>query len=258
MDLRRLLYPPVVQSNRCVCPPQVEWSQVNNNILLFFQHQFLELRGHRCGLDGWLNKEQLDHLCQQMGGIFIYTAATVKFINKQNNNPRKRLDLLLQSPENSVHEGKTELKTNTTLDSLYMSILQEAFSKDDPEDDLRICLVLSAVTLATNPISLSTIAALLGFNTEDVFPLLESAHSLLILQEDVDHPVQLFHKSFPDFIVDPARCVIQRFYVPPPSHYTELLIGCLELMGQRLEQNMCKLPDSVVNSEVEEDRKSVV
>ncbi|KAF9643962.1 hypothetical protein BDM02DRAFT_3263813, partial [Thelephora ganbajun] len=90
----------------------------------------------------------------------------------------------------------------------------------------------------------------------DVFVLHEieldqtSAHSLLVLQEDIDHPVRPFHKSFPDFIIDPTRCVNQRFHISPPSHHWELLAGCLELMNQMLEKNMCHLPDAVANCEV--------
>ena len=183
--------------------------------------------------------------------MFVYAVATTKFIDKQNSNPRKWLDLLLQSPKNSVHEGKTKFKPNATLDLLYASILQEAFSDDDLEDDPRVRSVLGAVILAANPLSPSTIATLLGLDTEDVFPLLSSVHSLLILQ-DIDHPVQPFHKSFPDFIVNPTRCINQRFHISPPDHHLELLISCLELMNQRLERNMCKLPDAVTNNEVDD------
>ena len=231
---------------------EVDSSQVNSDIQLLFECHFSKLRGHQHGLDDWPTKEQLDMLCERAAGLFVYAAATVKFINSQGSNPRKQLDLLLQSPENSNYEGKTKLKSNATLNSLYMAILHQAFGGDDPEDDPKIHSVLGAVVLAMNPLSPSTIALLLGFDTEDVFPLLSSTHSLLILQEDWDHPVQPFHKSFPDFIVDPTRCTNQRFCVSPPNHHSELLIGCLRLMNQNLEKNMCKIPDSVMYSEVDD------
>ena len=236
---------------------EVESSRVNGDIRLFFQHQFSELKGRRRGLDGWPMEEQLDLLCERAGGLFVYAVATAKFIDKQNSNPRKRLNLLLQSPENTVHEGKIKLKANTTLDSLYTSILRGAFEDDDPEDDPKIRSVLGTVTLAANPLSPSTIATLLGFDTEDVFPLLSAVHSLLIFKEDVDHPVQPFHKSFPDFIIDPVRCTDRRFLVSPPDHHAKLLTGCLELMNKKLKQNMCKLPDGVVNSEVDDLKERI-
>jgi hypothetical protein len=108
----------------------VEPGQVRSDIRLFFKHNFLEIRNYNGGLDGWPKEEQLDLLCQRAAGLFIYAMATVRFIIQKNRSPRQQLDRLLQSLE-SGFEGKTKLKANATLDSLYMSILEEAFDDDD-------------------------------------------------------------------------------------------------------------------------------
>jgi len=230
---------------------QVEPNQVDNDIRLFFRHKFSELAGRRGGLDDWPTNEHLDFLCKRAAGLFIYAVSTAKFIDHKNDHPKEQLDRLLQSPDSSVHEGRTRFKLNTTLDSLYMSILQEAFGDDEPEGDRKVRSVLGAVVLAASPLSPSAIAALLGINFESVFLRLSSVHSLLVLG-DTDSPVRPFHKSFADFIVDPTRCTNKRFYVSPPAHHPELLIGCLGLMSRTLEKNMCKLPDAVINSEVDD------
>ena len=234
---------------------EVNLNQVDSDIQLFFRHSFLELASRWHGLDDWPTKHQLDLLCERAAGLFVYAVATVKFISHRNNSPKEQLDRLLESSNSSVREGKVELRENTTLDSLYMTILHEAFIHDDPEDDPRIRSVLGAVVLAASPLSPSTIATLLGFSTEGTFLRLSSIHSLLILHENINYPVQSFHKSFPDFIVDPKRCTNQRFCVSPPNHHSELLIGCLQLMNQKLQKNMCKLPDAVANHEVEDLQK---
>ena len=197
-------------------------------------------------------EEELNLLCERAAGFFVYAMATIRFIDQKTKDPETQLDRLLRSLKNEI-EGRTEFRAETTLDSLYMSILQEAFS--DPEDDPKIRSVLGAVVLAINPLSPSAIAALLGFKPRDVYPLLLSAHSLLVLQEDTDHPVRPFHKSFPDFIVDPARCINPRFRVCPSDQHPKILLGCLALMSRTLEQNMCKLPDGVINSEVNDLRE---
>ncbi|KAF9642938.1 hypothetical protein BDM02DRAFT_3176389 [Thelephora ganbajun] len=233
----------------------VQPSRVNNDIRLFFKQGFVELARRRQGLDDWPTREQLDLLCERAAGLFVYAAATIKSIDRRNNDPKEQLDRLLQSPESSAREGKIKLKASTTLDSLYMTILQEAFGDDDPEDDHRTRSVLGAVILAANPLSPSTITTLLGFGARDVFLRLSSVQSLLILREDPDFPVRPFHKSFPDFIIDPARCIDERFHVSPPNHHPELLAGCLELMNGTLEKNMCNLPDGVANCEVDDLRE---
>ena len=228
----------------------VKPSLVNNDIRLFLKQSFLEL-AHRRGLGNWPTTEQLNCLCQRSGGLFIYAMATVKFIDRRNNLPKEQLDRLLQSPNSTTHEGRTRLKENATLDSLYMSILQDAFGDDDVEDDSQVRSVLGAVVLAANPLSPSTIETLLNLSTGSAFLQLLSVHLLLML-EDSNHVVQPFHKSFPDFITDSTRCTNPRFHISPADHHPELLSGCLKLMNNRLEKNMCYLPETVVNSEVDD------
>ncbi|KAF9644494.1 YVTN repeat-like/Quino protein amine dehydrogenase [Thelephora ganbajun] len=234
---------------------EVESGRVDSDIRLFFKHSLLEIADRQGGLDGWPTKDQLSLLCERAAGLFVCAVASVKFVDHRNNDPKEQLDRLLRSPESSAREGKAKLRLNTTLDSLYMTILQEAFGDDDPEDDHKTRSVLGAIILAANPLSPHTVATLLGFGAKNVFLRLSSIHSLLILRDDTDFPVRSFHKSFPDFIVDSTRCIDQRFHVSPPNHHMELVIGCLNLMNRTLEKNMCKLPDTVTNSEVPDLRE---
>ena len=241
--------PSLVKSTDVFVLHEVEPRQVENDIRLFFTHTFSELKRYRRGLGDWPTEEQVDILCERAGGLFVHAVAAVRFIDHRITSPKKQLDRLLQSQESGTFEGKTEFKDNETLDSLYTSILREAFGSD-PENDLKVQSILGAVVLAANPLSPSAIATLLGFEPGEVYTILSLVQSLLILQEDVDQPVRPFHKSFTDFIVDPARCTNQRFRVFPPYQHVELLGGCLGTMNRELERNMCKLPGGVANSEV--------
>ena len=220
---------------------EVEPDQVSNNIQLFFKTSFSELVG-RHQLDNWPTEEQLNQLCERAAGLFVYAVATVKFIDNNKWDPRERLNVLLQSQKIGDYKGRSL--------HLYTSILQEAFGDEKPEYDNKTRSVLGAVILAVNPLSPSSIATLLGFDAEGVLPLLSSFGSLLILQEDANSPVRPFHKSFPDFVTNPTRCTNPRFHISPPVHHSQLLIGCFDLMNRTLEENVCKLPDGVANSEV--------
>ena len=228
---------------------EVESNQVNSDIRRFIENSFSELAQRRPGLDGWPEEAQLDLLCKRAAGLFVYAMATTKFIDSRINTPRKQLDLLLQLPESTDPEGKTRFNATTTLDSLYTSILQEAFSDEGPEGDAKVHSILGAVVLAANPLSPFSIAMLLGFDTEDVTLVLSQVHSLLALYEDANNPIRPLHKSFPDYITSSTRCTNRRFYIPS-HHHLEILAGCLRLMNQTLEKNMCCLPEYVKNSEV--------
>ena len=116
---------------------EVEPSRINSDIRLFFEYKFSELKGRRRGLDGWPTGEQLDLLCKRTGGLFVHAVASVRFVDQRNANPKRQLDRLLRSLD-TIFEGKTKLRANTTLDSLYITILQEAFCEDDPEDDPKV------------------------------------------------------------------------------------------------------------------------
>ncbi|KAF9786263.1 hypothetical protein BJ322DRAFT_775760 [Thelephora terrestris] len=236
---------------------EVKSDQVDNDIHLFFKNSLMELaRRRQLGSDDWPTKAHLDLLCKRAAGLFVYAVATIKFIDHKSNPPKEQLDRILQLPESSLYEGRTRVMKSTTTDSLYTGILQEAFCDEAPEDDYKVRAILGALVLAKNPLSPSTIATLLDLTTEGVFQRFSLIQSLLTLKE-INDPVKPFHKSFPDFIIDPHRCTNPRFCVYPPEQHTELLIGCLELMNQRLKKNMCKLPEAVMNSEIDdlEERK---
>ena len=88
----------------------------------------------RGSLDDWPKSEEIEQLCEQADGLFAYAVAAVKFIGERNGDPRKRLNFLLQSPGGGVL-AKGMFKTNTTIDSLYVSNFQEAFGDNDGSDD---------------------------------------------------------------------------------------------------------------------------
>ena len=222
---------------------------INNDIRLFLKRSLMELADRQGGPNEWPTERDLDRLCQKAGGLFVYAVATAKFLDRDGGTLQARLDLLLESPESSAREGITKFERDTTLDSLYMTILQEAFK--GTEGDQKVRSILGAVVLASSPLSPSAIATLLGMHVDVVLHFLSSVQSLLILHDDPMRPVRPFHKSFPDFITDSTRCLSKRFHVSVPDHQTELLTSCLEVMNQRLERNICKLPDAVINSEVD-------
>ena len=233
----------------------VEPHTVNSDIHRFFKHELSKLAQRR-GIEGWPTSGQLDSLGRRASGFFVYAVATVNFLDHKFQTPSDRLDMIMKCPESTVHEGKAKLKVYTSLDSLYESIFHAAFLGNDAEDDTMVRSVLSAVVLAANPLSQSAIAILMNLQSSQVSRLLEAIQSLLVLPEDPNRPVQLFHKSISDFITDPTRCTDTRFYIPP-DHHTGLALHCLELMNRLLGDATRSIPNQALHSEVKSLLKRV-
>ena len=232
---------------------EVEPSVVNADIRLFLEHGLCELANRAgAGQDNWPTDEQIDLLCERAAGLFVYAVATLKFLDHAFTPPSKRLDIIIEAPESTVHEGKTKLRPTTTLDSFYLSAFRDAFAGMDTEDDKKVRLVIGAVIMAVNPLPPSAISALVDLGKREVMNLLQRIHSLLKLPEDPDSPVLPFHKSFPDFIIDPHRCPDGRFHISHETGHLDLALSCLELMSNSLEKNLLSLPDYALNSEVKD------
>ena len=222
----------------------VQPSLINNDIQLFLKHELSKLAQQHL-LDGWPAEDNINLLCQRAAGLFVYAVTTVKYLNKKFYLPDKQLDAIVNFPDSTSYEGKT------SLDLLYLYILQETFCMDDNVIFSKIRTVIGTFVLLVNPLPPSGIAELVDLETREILPFLTSVQSLLILDEDPNQPVKPFHKSFPDFITDPSRCTDMRFYISPKHLHVELVTNCLRVMNDGLEQNLLSLPDYALNSEVE-------
>ena len=231
-------------------------SLIGNDIRIYLKHELFELSQRR-RLEGWPTDEHIELLCNRAAGLFVYAVVTVRFLDSSTHLPKHRSDIILRLPGSTAPEGETQFNPNTTLDSLYRSILEAAFSKADSNVDSKVRTVIGTIVMLINPLSPPAIAKLNGLESEEVTLYLERIQSLLPLGEDSDQPVKPFHKSFPDFIADPSRCINMRFHVSPQRLHLELATNCLRLMYGRLEQDLLSLPEFSLNSEIEDLRTRI-
>ena len=232
---------------------------VDIDIKLFLRARLTDIAKNLSNTDvaeGWLHSSDIDTLCEKAAGLFIYASTAVKFIMSPYHHPKKRLAILTSLPNNTVHEGKSG------VDSLYTEVLRQAYRNldyDDQDPDNQeiyhhFRTVVGAVVLAFNPLSMNSLSCLLHeFDTpSDISVTLKPLHSLLLVPEDIDDPIRIFHKSFPDFLTDPKRCKDIRFLVGPTVHHEEILLSCLHLMEERLKRNICGLDDYADLSSVDD------
>ena len=243
--------PLLVDSTDVFVLHDVHPSLVNSDIRLFLKHELSEVSQRR-GLRAWPSDEQINLLCRRAAGLFVYAVATVKFLDSNLHLPEHRLGVIVELPDSTAPEGGTRFNPKTTLDSLYTSILQAAFSEGGSGVYSKIQTIIGAIVLAVNPLPPLAIAELVGLNLREVMLFLTPIQSLLATGEDPNRPVKPFHKSFPDFITDPSRCTKPRFYISPRNSHSELVRSCLRTMNDGLKRNILLLPEYSLNSEVKD------
>ena len=221
---------------------EVEPRTINQDIRRFFEHELSTLARRRGCKEGWPTYQQLNWLCWRAAGFFIHAVATVNVLSHHLEDPCDQLDTIMESSESTAREGGVGLKVYNSLDALYLSILRTSFRENKPNDDDVVRSVLSCVVLAKNPLSPSAIATLTALSHHKVQRVLELARSLLVLPSGPDGPVRSFHKSFPDFMTDPARCNDPRFYISH-DYNTELFMCCAKIIGTPLK-SVPSLPHS--------------
>ena len=230
---------------------------VDNDIKLFLKTQFTNIAKNRSVCDfaeDWPSSQDIDALCKKAAGSFIYASTVVKFVASQYHPPDERLALIILLPQDTSHEGKGG------IDLLYTQVLEQAFHGMDQDFYSHFKLVVGTVLLTFNPLSVKAISGLLrNCSTQSrISSTLRALHSLLHIPDNTVDPVQIFHKSFPDFLMDPRRCTDPRFYVDPQIYHREILLLCLNVMKERLKKNICNLDNYAPLYEVEDlpDRRA--
>ena len=233
----------------------VERSSVDSDIKLFFRTRLADIVKTRSDCDfmeDWPGSSNLDILCKKAAGLFIYASTVVKFVASEYHTPTERLTLI-SLPQDTTHEGKSGINL------LYTQVLEQAFCRidlDDKELYSRFRSVLGMVLLVFNPLPMETLSTLLNkhdtstLRKSDISTSLWLLHSLLLIPDSKTGPIRVFHKSFPDFLMDPERCRDERFLINPSVHHQEILLSCLNLMEEKLERNICNLDDHTVLTKV--------
>jgi len=222
----------------------VERSLVDSDIKLFLKTGLTDIAETRSDCDlteDWPSQDEINILCEKAAGLFIYASTAIKFVASKYHTPTKRLTLITSLPQSTIHEGKSG------IDLLYTQVLGQAFcDADSDEQELysHFRSVVGTVMLVFNPLPMDALSTFLRIS--DVSTTIRPLHSLILVPDNEADPIQVLHKSFPDFLMDQGRCKDERFFVNPSVHHQDILFLCLKLMEEKLKRNICKLDNYAI------------
>jgi hypothetical protein len=224
----------------------VEKSRVRVDIEQYLYEQRVEIRAAK-GLDGmWWTNEQLQHLLDSAGKLFIYASTVCSFLETSDAEECNRnLETVFAKHSLTSRKGQYD-----ELDKLYCQVLS-GVQQDQHRKDL-ISHVLLVIITALNPLPIQTIASLLKSETGAVYSALKRLGAVITIPDNKnsDSPVIPFHTSFPDFLHDQARSKEHNILEIEAHHF--MLGLCLDVVksSQALKQNICNLDKSVHLSKI--------
>jgi WD40 repeat protein len=227
---------------------ELDAAVVRGDIITYLTHSFSRIRADRLelALGEWPPSEDVHQLAELSGLLFIYAATAVRFVNDLNYSPRRRLAQLL---------GRGQSFTGTSaygpLDALYRRILSDAVRGSGGDEDFlcqRLQAVVAVIILAQTLVHVEALSTLAGLDPDDANIVVGSLSSLLT---DSVTGVRVFHPSFPDFVLDAARCTDPRLHVVPTVDHGIIALRCMELMNRLLRYDICDIQDpTIANKDV--------
>ncbi|KIL65667.1 hypothetical protein M378DRAFT_10761 [Amanita muscaria Koide BX008] len=222
----------------------IEDKIVDGDIRLYLSHSFsqeqvrarlLNPKGKWCASD-----EDIESLVKAAGRLFIIASTAVLYVlNKALGAPGARMKRLLSE----IAQDRTPFHA---LNHFYSVIIRSAVQVDEDDDDdddivNQYQIIVGTIVVIQTPLPIATLAFFVGEDSENIYAMLRNLQSVILLDSD-DIP-RIYHKSFPDYLTDPARCKNPRLRIDPRIRHTQIAIRCFEIMDEHLKYNILGLGD---------------
>ncbi|KIL62673.1 hypothetical protein M378DRAFT_752536 [Amanita muscaria Koide BX008] len=216
----------------------IEEKIVDGDIRLYLQHCLsLEEVQRRYPRRQWCaSDEGIDSLVYAAGRLFIIASTGVRYIfDKSASNPAAQMQKLLSA----FAQAYTPFKD---LDHFYTVILRNVVPANCDDDGIvdRYRSVVGAIIFVQRPLPVSTLAHLVNIDVDDIHAVIDHLQSVILMDGDVPH---IYHKSFPEYLTDQARCKDRHLQIDPRTHHMQIATRCFEIMDKHLKRNILGLGD---------------
>ncbi|EKM56000.1 uncharacterized protein PHACADRAFT_53122, partial [Phanerochaete carnosa HHB-10118-sp] len=238
----------LINTTQHVILHEVPPDTTERDIEIFLRQKMAGIR-ERYALDRlWPMAKQVARLVKLSNRLFIYAATVVRFIEDPNaSDPSGRLRLLLEGQGISSTSVVTPF---FQLDKLYLQVLKSAYPNGSRELKLRLKIILGALVLNRDRLSLNAIDMLMLLERGTTRTTLTHLQSVVVVPDDDNAVIRLIHPSFQDFLTDGNRCRDPGLLVSPAIQHRLIAQRCLETMIGGLRMDICNIGRSVPNSEV--------
>ncbi|KAL2813284.1 WD domain protein [Aspergillus granulosus] len=207
---------------------------MKHDISLFLKYHLAIIREKRSLPENWPGDMKTQTLIEMSVPLFIFAATICRILQDQQWSPVESLSEILAHQTDTSQLKATYLPV---LDRLLVG--QGGAKKAKLTEEYRV--VLGSVILLENPLPVRSLATLIGVENELLCTRLNFLRSILDVPLDKTTPVQLFHLSLRDFLLDPSTREDTPFWIDEKEMNQRLTSYCLNTMHKSLKRNICSL-----------------
>ena len=216
-------------------------SIVDNDIRVFVEHHFKEIRQDRGFTLDWPGTETIRAIVQHAAGLFNWAETACRFVRDSGPLIKKRLRAILDDDISTTEPEKA-------LNRIYFTVLEGSIRPDfDEEEQKEYCDILretlGVIVLLLSSLSAISLAKLLNIPKEDIDGSLVGLHAILDIRKEEGNPIRLHHPSFRDFLLNRKRCNDLRFWVNEKKTHELLADRCISLLSAKLKRDICNLQE---------------
>ncbi|KAF2465020.1 uncharacterized protein BDR25DRAFT_346335 [Lindgomyces ingoldianus] len=222
---------------------------IKHNIRIYLEYELARTRKDRSLPLEWPGEKSIQKLVKMAVPLFIFAATVCRFVGETSGNPRRRLEDVLKYKTEDVSK----------LSMTYLPILKSLFTTQDRKEKRKLSgefqEIVGSIVVLENPLSINSLARLIGKAKEDISCRLDSLHSVLSIPNRDNVPIRLLHLSFREFLVDTSNKE-SPFWVDKRERHEKLASHCIKLMSgpDSLRQNICGLLPRTLKSKVDKGR----
>ncbi|KAJ6263478.1 Vegetative incompatibility protein [Drechslerella dactyloides] len=217
----------------------VKMTAIEHDILVFLNHELGRIQEENNLKQDWPGDDAITKLLRIAVPLFISAATICRFIDDKISPPSERLQTILSSPTSPGDVPELYMIYRTIFQQLLLDRKRSNSTDAAIHDQIR--KIIGTIVILQFPLSRQAISDLIGVDQELIKYRLGSLHSILRVPDSPDLPLETFHLSLQNFLLDPNQENQTPFWVNETEMHKRLAIECISLMSQSLMKNICKL-----------------
>ncbi|EGX50024.1 hypothetical protein AOL_s00076g375 [Orbilia oligospora ATCC 24927] len=208
---------------------------IKDDISIFLQYEFGKIRKTRKLGSNWPGDGTIVTLTDMTVPLFISAATLCRFIGDKRFSVHQRLENVLK-----FRNASFASKLDQTYRPIFDQILADTDKSEEDELIRGFQEIVGTIILLESPLGLTSLSILLDMEEEQLHCRLDRFQSVINISDDPGTPIQIYHLSFRDYLLDRNKHT-DWFRINSSQLHWSIGANCLRFLSKALKPDICNL-----------------